>query len=395
MNDLIEINNIISLTFGFIIFIIGFKFIKNKSLIIKVTGIIYMISFILNISFTNLFPQQLEVSTFAAIYFSIVTLLILNLINKSNLLLKYNVNWNTPTVLLYVFILVTSLIVIIQKFTFVIDILNSDNLQYLRHLHYQGESFIETNLLLNYASIIAGWFRIPFLLLTLSLIKTKFSRFVIYLIIISFLPLIFSAILTISRGMLVLVFIDVFIIYNYLKVNHENIFIRFKKTSLVNIPLLFLFTLIIFFLINVTESRFSEETGSLSMLKYFSHSIYFFSSSVVEIDNLFWGSFSFNTLFENGLGLDDLNLKTDTGFFTYLGAFYIDFGYAGGFILLFFLFLLLYPFNFFNQNKISKSMLLFVSAEQFLIGNFVWGMNIGFSFLLWFLVSRILIFFNN
>lgn len=385
--------NKISLSVGLIYFIFGFVLIKNKTNTVKIIALVYLVSYFLNIYNTNLFDYDLETSPFAAVYFSIITILILQLINSSNKLYKYKVNWNTGIKVLFLTVLFSCLIVSISRLQMAIEIFQSDKLGYLRSMYYQGEGYSESNILINYLAIISAYFRLPAILLSLSLLNSKYSRFVIYFIIIIYSPYIFSAVLSISRGMFVVVFFDVFIIYNYLKANNLKLFKKSKITKRVSLPFITVLSLILFFVYNVTASRFDNSDGN-PLLEYFSHSIYFFTSSVNEFDNYFYGSYSLNYFF-NFSGLNNLVLKTETGFFTYLGALFIDFGYFGGFILLFILSIFILPFNFSNQHRVSKSMLYFLVVEQFFMGVFVWGLNFGLTFLLCFIVSRILKILNN
>ena len=385
--------NKISLSVGLIYFIFGFILIKNKTKTVKIIALVYLVSYFLNIYNTNLFDYDLETSPFAAVYFSIITILILQLINSSNELYKYKVNWNTGIKVLFFTVLFSCLIVSISRLQSAIEIFQSDRLGYLRNMYYQGEGYSESNILINYLAIISAYFRLPSILLSLSLLNSKYSRFVIYFIIIIYLPYILSAVLSISRGMFVVVFFDIFIIYNYLKANNLKLFKKSKITKRVSLPFIAVLSLISLFVYNITVSRFDNSNGN-HMLEYFSHSIYFFTSSVNEFDNYFYGSYSLNYFF-NFSNLNNLVLETGTGFFTYLGALFIDFGYFGGFILLFILSMFILPFNFSNQHRVSKSMLYFLVVEQFFMGVFVWGLNFGLTFLLCFIVSRILKILNN
>ena len=305
--------NKISLSVGLIYFIFGFVLIKNKTNTVKIIALVYLVSYFLNIYNTNLFDYDLETSPFAAVYFSIITILILQLINSSNKLYKYKVNWNTGIKVLFLTVLFSCLIVSISRLQMAIEIFQSDKLGYLRSMYYQGEGYSESNILINYLAIISAYFRLPAILLSLSLLNSKYSRFVIYFIIIIYSPYIFSAVLSISRGMFVVVFFDVFIIYNYLKANNLKLFKKSKITKRVSLPFITVLSLILFFVYNVTASRFDNSDGN-PLLEYFSHSIYFFTSSVNEFDNYFYGSYSLNYFF-NFSGLNNLVLKTETGFF--------------------------------------------------------------------------------
>ena len=391
-------NNILALSFGFITLLLGFFLVKRKSQIVNYMWLLYLAIFLLNICFTHLFHYDLEVSPYSSIYFSLITISILFLINSSNSLLYYEVDWNFATIILFFLVLIAIIIISLNRINIAYDILFFGDLRLLRHYFYQGENQINITGFVNYAAIIAGYFRIPFVLLSLSLFKTKYSNYVIYLIILAYFPMFLNSIITVSRGMSILVLTDVFIIYNIIKVNYKESLSNFKISFLSKLTLFSSITLILFFLNRVTSSRFGDDDGGLlSLIKYLSHSIYFFTSSVNEYSDYLFGAFSFN-LFDNvsdGWNVNELVLATDTGFFTYLGALHIDFGYMGGFILILTVFLFIYPFKLSNQHKISKSILYFFVVQQMFMGIFVWGINIGVSFLMCFIISRIFRIINN
>ena len=391
--------NFLSLALGLLFFFIGYIILPNKNGIVKYLALIYFIIYFLNLAGPTLFSYDIEVFAIAPIYFSIVTLIILGILSRFGEI-NFQVNWNIPLIILFLIVLVSMIVTSFSRIIDAYSILIDGNFRQIRNLVYSGEvSVVANSRIESYMALISGYFRIPFLLLCLSLHSTRFSKYIIYLVLLSFLPIVFSAILTASRGMIMIPIFDLLILYFFAKRNNIKL-LKSKLSYFTGIVFLLVFIISnLIYVSNVTQSRFEDIGVNESILGYLSHSIYFYSSSIQNFDEYLMGAYTLYNIpfFKGQWDINQLTsaLETDTGFFTYLGGFHLDFGFLGGILLVMAILIFVYPFSSSKKNNVSNQMLYFFICEQMFLGVFVWGAGIGVTFIVIFIVSRILYIINN
>lgn len=173
-------------------------------------------------------------------------------------------------------------------------------------------------------------------------LKKYSAKFLIVLGLSCVLPVFLMSVATSSRGVIV-----------NLTMQLVTAYLLFKKHIPTKINRIFYFLAIFFiaifliYSIQVTNSRFGDDSGyqyssNYSLLDYFGQPMLVFNDGVAGMYDFANGKYFFQ-FFLDILGLDssfsqkDLGGSWGTGFFTFIGSFYIDFGPIGTFIIALFL----------------------------------------------------------
>lgn len=170
----------------------------------------------------------------------------------------------------------------------------------------------------------------------------KKSKMIIFLLGLScVIPTVLSSISIASRGMIVNLLIEFLAGFVLFKKSLPNSII--KSLYIISI---FIVSLLLFYSIVVTNSRFGENssqystglTSSLSLLDYFGHPMLTFNDGIASMHKYANGKYFFHYILD-ALKIDaDINQSElggnwGTSFFTFVGAFYIDFGPWGTLLL--------------------------------------------------------------
>jgi oligosaccharide repeat unit polymerase len=240
---------------------------------------------------------------------------------------------------------------------------------------YAGDVQLYNNQLQRFAMIFVGYFKplaiiIFFVGMMIDAVKTKWILLLFLSITISTFVI---SINTASRGMLVGLFASLFcgfILFKNRLPNYWKKTIYILGSSLVGVSLIYALA--------VTESRFGESNQSSSLLFYFGHSMLTFNYGLTDtISNFANGSYFFDS-FVNIFKFDrfvtsDLGTHFGTNFFTFVGAWYIDFGPNGTFLIA-----LIIPLYFKRVLKrkvvgIAELFISFVYLNYLFMGVFVIG----------------------
>lgn len=202
-----------------------------------------------------------------------------------------------------------------------------------------------------------------------------------------------TAIIVGARGLIVIRFMSVFIGYIFFQKSYSKKLKRiilYFSSSILFIVLLYAFA--------VTESRFSNYYSTLdeksSILYYLGHSMLAFDYGIADtIQKFMWGDFLFKTNMNlYYLGFDStLGTHFGTQFFTFVGAWYLDFGPFGTLIIAILLPILL--FSNFRKKKVFDiaDLYLYFFFYMFLLnGVFVYGRGYFIQWVMSFAVYIIL-----
>lgn len=138
------------------------------------------------------------------------------------------------------------------------------------------------------------------------------------------------------------------------------------------------FVIVLLYSLAVTKSRFGEEDQSSSLLFYFGHSMLTFNYGIVDSIEVFSNGFYFFDWFVKILGLTPFDVSLvgthqGTNFFTFVGAWYFDFGPNGTFILAIFVPLFFLKLIRKKHIDIADLFILFTFLNYLIMGVFVIG----------------------
>jgi oligosaccharide repeat unit polymerase len=277
--------------------------------------------------------------------------------------------------------IICSLVSIIFSSPKIIDITIHGNWYDIYNEHW-GENFhMYVNQIDRFAKWVVGFTNplaviASFYFLTL---KKRSKWFIILLFVAIILTSFQTAILTGTRGTL---FLEIVKIFFYYVIFRKRISAKIKKYIFV-FAIVFL-VLTVSFSKAVTASRFEDESQS-SLLLYFGESMLVFNYGLMDsIDKFMYGDFLFETFKSADRVLDPL-IGTHFGvhFYTFVGAWYIDFGPRGTFLLDLFLTIILFKGWTTTQKICIADLLLYLHWLMFLTnGVFVIGYGYYFSWVI-------------
>lgn len=261
----------------------------------------------------------------------------------------------------------------------------------IRNQLYEDEIELYTNQLERVAKIISGYLRPVAIILFFYYLTNKELK-KIWLIILGLAiiaPMALTAINTASRGLLVNLAASLFIGYMIFRKGIPNS----AKRVLVIVSLI-LISLALSFSLAVTVSRFGESQKDSSLLSYFGQSMLNFNYGLTDSIRKFGNGKYFFDWFLPFLGIDQikgnsLGTHFGTGFFTFVGAWYIDFGPIGTFLIALFLPVIIGSrFRFKHKVDIADLYIYMFYLEYLINGVFVIGRGYALS---WFMAIIIYI----
>lgn len=281
--------------------------------------------------------------------------------------------------LIYLYI-IFSIISFRIYFPDVINMITENNWELNRRLYYNDLTVtVYDNLFERIALNYTAYFRTFSMLIYFIFLKNDFKTVLRSLLLISIISnVLMSSIENVSRGMIFDFFLLFISMYLFFKPS-------FKKEIVRKFNILMLILLSVFFLytITVTVSRFSvsgefDNNSFNSLVEYFGQSPLVFNDGVFSINNHTYGIYSFGKLFEllgHSIRYPQASIggSWGSGFYTYVGIVYIDFGVIGVIAHAILLSGLLNYLLVKKNHKIS-SLFLFFSVYQYLLkGAFVIG----------------------
>ena len=137
-----------------------------------------------------------------------------------------------------------------------------------------------------------------------------------------------SAMYTSSRGSIVNIAILVGVIYVFFYQDLER-----KKRNLIVFLSCIALLAVVPYVLEVTVSRFSSEASS-SLIEYFGQSPVVFNYGVSGINKYLYGEYAFGSLFGGrGISPTDVGGSWGSGFYTFVGWLFIDWGWIGTIIV--------------------------------------------------------------
>jgi len=259
----------------------------------------------------------------------------------------------------------------------------------LRNELYSGDVQLYSNQFERLAKIFTGYLS-PMATVLLFYFLTRKNVKIIWLIILALAiitPIFITAINTASRGIILNFAASLVLCY--------IIFRRDISKEVKKIIFVFSVTLFALFLIYsfaVTLSRFGQDDQGSSLLSYFGHSMLVFNFGLADSIKIFSNGKYFFDWFLPLLNINPVNLSAlgahfGTGFYTFVGAWYIDFGPIGTFIIaIIFPILIGNRLKFKSQIDIADIYLFLYYANYLFKGVFVIGLGDSLSWLMTFII---------
>ncbi len=289
--------------------------------------------------------------------------------------LKYRID--NKIMIFAIIYLVCTIITIYVYFPYVLENISSNNWAANRlALYSNGLKQVFSNKVEYYSILFVDYFQI--LALIVGFLFIKENKILGYTLIIGeALTVICSSIYTSSRGTLVDLFVLLIAFYFFFYEGLEK-----KSRKFIYVISSLGLGAIFPYVVAVTVSRFSSSNAGNAIILYLGQAPIVFNAGVFNIFKYSWGSFGFGNLF--GLtSFTEANVggTWNSGFFTFVGWFYIDWGIIGVLILGIILSIIFkYIINKRNY-KLSDIFLIFSYYQFFLKGVFVIGRSYCFTIL--------------
>jgi oligosaccharide repeat unit polymerase len=254
--------------------------------------------------------------------------------------------------------IVCALIDLIFSYNAITNALNADNWRNLYDEHAAGEILLYNNQVERLAKNFTGWLN-PLAICSFFYYLTLHKKnwfFLSLLITAIIFPNFSISIVVAARGMTFIFAIKLFLGYIFF----ENAISKKTKKALTIFAALF-FVLFLSYILAVTTSRFdsnsSDYDSKASLLFYFGHSMLTFDYGIADsIEKFMYGDFIFRSnqdLYNAGFDAV-LGTHFGTNFFTFVGAWYLDFGPIGTLLIAFLLPILLFGY-WRNKQKIDMA----------------------------------------
>lgn len=264
---------------------------------------------------------------------------------------------------------------------------------FIRNQLYANEIELYTNQLDRVSKIISGYLRpVAIILFFYYLTNKELKKIWLIIFGLSIIgPLTITAINTASRGLLVNLAVSLFIGYMIFRKGIP----KSTKKVLVIVSLILIF-LALSFSMAVIDSRFGESQRGSSLLSYFGQSMLNFNYGLTDSIRKFGNGKYFLDWFLPLFGIDQINMNSlgthfGTGFFTFVGAWYIDFGPVGTFLIALLLPLIISRiFRYKSKVDIADLYIYMFYLEYLIMGVFVIGRGYALSWFIAIIIYTIL-----
>lgn len=278
--------------------------------------------------------------------------------------------------------LIFSIIAIYLFLPYASELIINNNWAMVRQLHYDDLSIrVYSNIFERIALNYVSYFRPFVMLIYFIFLKYDYKpklRLALFIAITG--NVLLASMQNVSRRMIFDFFILFFAMFIFFKKSLNK-----KTVRRINLMLTIVGTVFLMYSSIVTINRFSS-TGDFdisamhSLISYFGQPPLVFNSNVYPITKHTYGLYSFGRLFEMfGATLHypqaSIGGSWGSGFYTYVGLIYIDFGALGVIIHAIFISLILSYLLRRNRYRISTIYLIFIIYEYLLKGAFVIGRN--------------------
>ena len=279
-------------------------------------------------------PHEWNLQLWPFLYMFVVCMLFFNpfLFNSSTLYEKLYISSNKTLKTFVAIYIICAFIAIYYSVSHAIENLQSGNWKILRDELYNNDIAFYGNQLERFSKIFVDYLRplavvIFFYHLTLEHVQKKWLTILAISIIT---PSFLTAINTASRGIIINLSISLFAGYLIFR---KGIPKNVEKS--LKIGATFILVLFLIYTLAVTASRFEDSGQINSLLSYFGHSMLTFNYGIADsIDSYLDGKYFFDW-FLPYLGIsqvtnyNSLGTHFSTAFYTFVGAWYLDFGPVG------------------------------------------------------------------
>ena len=300
---------------------------------------------------------------------------------------QLNVIENRPIKILTWIYILSGFVAIWYTLPEAMELIRSGEWGMLRHMLYTDEDSIELyhSVPERLAKNIHSYLE-PFgIIMCFFWLSQKRKRpFVIICAFISYIGCAFlSATLVASRGMVINFMLQLTLSYLIFKD-----FISKKVKRIAGFFAILLTIPLIAYILAVSVSRFGEDGASSSAFDYLGHSMLNFNQGVMgTMHDYAYGRYFFSYIIKMFGGNSVINLKSlgytgGSGFYTFIGDFYIDFGPIGTFLLALVVSIFLRHFTKKANKKLSDLVLIVFFANYFMTGVFVIGSGSALSWIM-------------
>lgn len=253
----------------------------------------------------------------------------------------------------------------------------SGNWNINRDILYSGELLLPYSNLLEYIAMnFVGYTKILALLIGFTMLRSNEKNLLgIIIIFISFVSSVLSAACTSSRAQVVHIVLLVVVMYLFFFKN-----IAKNKKRFITILIILGIIGILPYIIQVTASRFGVGSEIISIISYLGQPPIVFSRGVFNIKRCLYGKYSLGILF----GLDTFDQSQiggawGSGFYTYVGWLYIDWGLIGTIVIVSIISYIVYKIIAKKKYTISDLYIIFFVYYTLLQGAFVIGRSYIYS----------------
>jgi len=297
-------------------------------------------------------------------------------------------------------VIISGLIALFFTIPDAVDLIRSGEWGRLRNMLYEDEDSVELyhNQFERIAKNINGYMH-PFTVVMVfyHLSKEKINKIVTLLLLVVWLGNgFFGAMLVASRGLVITMLLELALAL----VLFKNTINKKTKQVLIAIGIVMLIPVAIY-MIAVSVSRFGEDDAGGSVFTYLGHSMLNFNANMMVpmhdfADGKYFFQFLLNILgVDSTINLQDLGYTGGTGFYTFIGSFYIDFGPVGTFFLAVLMMAILNRFANKEQKNVSDIMVLIFFLTYYLKGVFVIGPGSSLAWLMLFVLYTIVRYAEN
>lgn len=293
---------------------------------------------------------------------------------------KLKADVNKKYIIFCVIFTIMSLITIRCYIPHIQSLIVSGNWAANRNALYSGDFiFPYTNIIEYIAMNFVSYTRVLALITGFVILRTD-RRFILGIttILLNFMTSICSAIYTSSRGAVVNIVLLILAIYLFFFDE-----ITKSKKKFISILIVLGIISILPYVIQVTTSRFGSNAEVASIVSYFGQPPIVFNRSVYTITEHLYGEYAWGTMF--GAGTFDQSQIGGTwgsGFYTYVGWLYIDWGLIGTILVAVFFSFIIYRIIAKKKYNISDLFLVFFVYYTLLQGVFVIGRSYNYSILM-------------
>lgn len=293
---------------------------------------------------------------------------------------KINVNINNNYIYIGIVYVICTIIAIKCYFPGIQNLINDGNYAINRMNLYNDSMIMPYSNIIEFMAIqFSGYFRLFAVVLGFQMLKNSpkknYDKIGLIIIASTLLYTIVTSMYTSSRGSIINFFTFLFALFLF----YFNSIESNKKLNII-IGLTVIIPLLIVYIYNITISRFEEES-LYSVLLYLGQSPIVFANNIFNLPTLAFGKYGLGQLFGIPFSESDVGGSWASGFFTFVGWLYIDWGLIG--VLLIGIICFIFIVKIINKKRygLSDLMIILLYYQTLLNGVFVIGRSYIYTIL--------------